>query len=237
MRIFKFMLLAGIVPAMLCAGSLTLPIGTSSAQIVFTPGPNTISLGNPVGCNNGCTISGNGTVGSTAFTWNLDTELIGNALPTYSGLNPFAINQHSAVVSFSLTDTSLDNIDGNLTLNTLTNSAVSLQGGTNGVTAGDTTDLNATITFTQMSLVSSDLINAINNVFGSAPGIGTTAKFDLVMSCGPTTPCVVVGNAQDPGTVGNLVGTISPSGAPEPGSIALLGSGLAALMIRYRRRK
>jgi len=214
MRTFFSILAVTALSGLATAGSID--IGTSSTQVGFNAG--VISLGD---CSNevSCIISGSGTLVSTNLTWTLTTP-ISVDVDDSGSFSPFTITE-DGLTAFSLTDDKKtpDTLAGNIVFSAATQS----EGGT---------DLQGVITFTSVNLVNHGVIDFIHNNFGSLPSVGSMANFDLTVSC--DTNCIqlldpnglVTSAVFSPGAVG---------AAPEPGTLALLGGGLAALLYRRRR--
>ncbi len=198
-------------------------IGSSSSTITFNP-PN-IALGSCV--SNVCSITGAGSLQGAPVQWSIVTTLSGSNSITESGTGlAYPINQQGATIVFSLNDgPGPDSLAGSVVLSTATDSLFP-----------DLTDITGTITYNSVTLLTPSLKTYFQANYGALPTIGSTAALDLTITCGSTTECIPF--AGDPtGTV--LSATIAPgvtSSAPEPGSIALCGAGMAALLYRLRRR-
>jgi hypothetical protein len=197
-------------------------IGSSASTITFNP-PN-ITLGSCV--SNVCSITGAGSLQGAPVQWSIVTTLSGSNSVTESGTGlAYAINQQGATIAFSLNDgPGPDSLAGSVVLSTATDSLFP-----------DLTDITGTITYNSVTLLTPSLKTYLQANYGALPTIGSTAALDLTITCGSTTECIPF--AGDPaGTV--LSATIAPGvtgSAPEPGSIALCGAGMAALLYRLRR--
>ena len=205
-----------VLPAVMSAG--TIVIGGSTDVITFAA-PD-ITLPSPISSGPGSNIKG------VPITWTFTTTLLGGSPIFTTSLSPFVINQDGATIAFHLTDSSSDVINANVVLALATNTS-----GTVGLYTGDFTDILGTLSYTAGTTITSPVLATylLANL-GIVPAAGLTSKLDLFVSCGTTTVCV---QSSDPtGTI--LTATVS-SGVPEPGTMALLGCGLAALL-GFKRR-
>ena len=204
-----------VLPAVMSAG--TIVIGGSDNVIGFTA--PVINLPSLISSGLGSNIKG------VPITWAFTTTLGADPILTNSS-SPFVINQDGATIAFHLTDTFSDVINANVVLALATNTS-----GTVGLYTGDFTDILGTLSYTAGTTITSPLLAPylLANL-GIVPAAGLTSTLDLFVSCGTTTVCV---QSSDPtGTI--LTATVS-SGVPEPGTVALLGCGLAALL-GFKRR-
>ncbi len=211
-----------LIPCIMSGGAIG--IGSSASSITFNP-PN-ITLGSCV--SNVCTITGAGSLQGAPVQWSIVTTLSGSNSITESGTGlAYPINQQGATIAFNLNDgPGPDSLAGSVVLSTATDSLFP-----------DLTDITGTITYNSVTLVTPALKTYLLANYGALPTASGTAALDLTISCGTTTECIPF--AGDPtGTV--LSATIAPGAAsttPEPGSIALCGAGIVALLYRLRRRK
>lgn len=198
-------------------------IGSSASSITFNP--PSITLGSCVA--NVCSITGAGSLQGAPVQWSIVTTLNGGNSITESGAGlAYPINQQGATIAFNLSDgPGPDSLAGSVVLSTATDSLFP-----------DLTDITGTITYNSVNLVTPTLKTYLLANYGALPTAGGTGALDLTISCGSTTECIPF--AGDPtGTV--LSATIAPGSAsttPEPGSIALCGVGIGALLYRLRRR-
>jgi hypothetical protein len=213
---------AAIIPCIMSGGAIG--IGASASPLTFNP-PD-ITLGSCV--SNVCTISGAGSLQGAPLQWTIVTTLSGGNSITESGPGlVYPINQEGATIVFNLNDgPGPDSLAGSVVLSTATDSLFP-----------DLTDIKGTITYSSVNLLTPALSAYLLANYGALPTVGSTAALDLTVTCGSTTECIPF--AGDPtGTV--LSATIAggaASAAPEPGSIALCGAGVAGLLYRLRRRK
>ncbi len=223
-------MLLGITLAMTLAAG-TLPIGNSSASgdLVTFNAPD-ITIG---ACSTSCFFTGNGSIeGLVHLNWQLTTTLSdGNSIQTVgSGPSVFGINQEEATIAFNLSDDLVvgeslvpgsDQIAGNILLMSATETS----------TGGDLTNLTGTFTFTTVNVTNSILLAAIQNLYGPLPQVGSQALVTFSVNCGNSTPCL----SGDP--QGEITNAALTSTAPEPGTLALLGGGLAILGRRRWRKE
>lgn len=213
---------AAMVPCLVSGGAIG--IGSSASTVTFSP-PD-IALGSCV--SNVCSITGAGSLQGAPLQWSIVTTLSGSNSITESGPGlAYPINQQGATITFILNDgPGPDSLSGSVVLSTATDSLFP-----------DLTDITGTITYNSVTLLTPALKTYLLANYGALPTAGGTAALDLTITCGSTTECIPF--AGDPtGTV--LSATIAPGvggTAPEPGSIALCGAGVAALLYRLRRRK
>jgi hypothetical protein len=210
-----------VLPAVMSAG--TIVIGGSTDVITFAA-PD-ITLPSPISSGPGSNIKG------VPITWTFTTTLLGGSPILTTSVSPFVINQDGATIAFHLTDTSSDVINANVVLALATNTSGTVPLGNNAFYTGDFTDILGTLSYTAGTTITSPVLATylLANL-GIVPAAGLTSQLDLFVSCGTTTVCV---QSSDPtGTI--LTATVS-SGVPEPGTMALLGCGLAALL-GFKRR-
>jgi hypothetical protein len=213
---------AAILPSIVSGGAIG--IGSSASTITFSP-PD-ITLGSCVG--NVCTITGAGSLQGAAVQWSIVTTLSGGNSITETGSSiTDPLNQQGATIAFNLNDgPGPDSLAGSVVLSTATDTF-----------NPDLTDIKGTISYSSVTLLTPALNAYLLANYGALPTVGGTAALDLIVSCGAATECIPF--AGDPaGTV--LSATIAPgvsAAAPEPGSIALCGAGMAALLYRLRRRQ
>ena len=212
---------AAIVPCIMSGGAIG--IGSSSSTITFNP-PD-ITFGSCM--SNVCSITGAGSLQGAPLQWSIVTTLSGGNSITESGFGlAYPINQQGATIAFNLNDgPGPDSLAGSVVLSTATDSLFP-----------DLTDITGTITYSSVTLLTPALKTYLLANYGALPTAGGTAALDLTITCGSTTECIPF--AGDPtGTI--LSATIAPGTAgtaPEPGSIALCGAGIVALLYRLRRR-
>lgn len=209
-----------MLPAVMSAGSIA--IGSSADVLTFTP-PD-ITLPGTISSGPGSNISG------VPVTWNFTTTLNGtNPIFTTGVTSPFAIDQNGATITFHLTD-GLDVINANVALVSATNTS-----GTVGGYTGDFTDISGVLTYTAGTTIPTPGFQALLLAnLGIVPSSGLTSQLDLFVSCGTTTVCV---QTLDPtGTIlAAAVSSSTASAVPEPGTMSLLGFGLAAAVGIKRR--
>ncbi len=211
-----------LIPCIVSGGAIG--IGSSASTITFNP-PN-ITLGSCV--SNVCSITGAGSLQGAPVQWSFVTTLSGGNSITETGSSiTDPINQQGATIAFNLNDgPGPDSLAGSVVLSTATDTF-----------NPDLTDIKGTITYSSVTLLTPALKTYLLANYGALPTVGGTAALDLIVSCGAATECIPF--AGDPaGTV--LSATIAPGAAsttPEPGSIALCGAGIGALLYRLQRRK
>jgi hypothetical protein len=211
-----------MLPAIAAAGSIS--IGSSASTLTFNP--PSVTLGTCA--SNVCTISGSGSLSGAPLHWSIVTTLSGGNAIQESGTGPmYSINQEGATIAFSLSDTpGADSLLGTVQLTSATDSF-----------SPDLTDITGVITYTSVNLVTPALEAYLTTHYGTLPSVNSTSLLDLTITCGTTTECIPF--AGDPaGTVQSA--SIMPnnsSATPEPGSLALIGTGFAGLIYRLRRRR
>ena len=209
-----------VLPAVMSAGNIV--IGGSTDVITFAA-PD-ITLPSPISSGPGSNIKG------VPITWTFTTTLLGGSPILTTSLSPFVINQDGATIAFHLTDASSDVINANVVLALATNTSGTVPLGNNAFYTGDFTDILGTLSYTAGTTITPLLEPYLLAHLGIVPAAGLSSQLDLFVSCGTTTVCV---QSSDPtGTI--LTATVS-SGVPEPGTMALLGCGLAALL-GFKRR-
>jgi hypothetical protein len=211
---------AAILPGILSAG--TIGLGNSASVLAFNP-PD-LTAGTCV--SNVCTITGGGSLSGAPVQWSVVTTLSGGTPLQWSGTGPtFPLNQEGASIIFNFSDSpGADTLAGTVSLISET-----------GATGPDATDIDATITFTSVNLVSTPLKTYLLANYGPLPTVGSTALLDLKVSCnsGSQVECVQL---TDPNSTSVSASITSQSTAPEPGSMVLLGFGLAAIAFKLKRR-
>jgi hypothetical protein len=217
---------AAILPGILSAGPIQL--GTSTSTLSF----NAPDLAAGTCVSNVCTISGGGMLQGVPNQYSIVTTLSGGNPIQWTGSGPsYGLNQEGASILFNFSDTpGTDTLAGTVLLNSMVTST----------SPSDATNIFATITFTSVHLVTPALEAYLITNYGPLPTVGSIAQLDLTVSCNITSPAAqqpcVIPISMDPNSTSVSTSITAQSTAPEPGSMVLLGCGLAAIAFKLKRR-
>jgi hypothetical protein len=209
-------------------GALLLPVAmhagilqfgnASGTTLTFTPGiPGTITWSGE--------ISGTGSLSGIPLNWTI-LETPSDSLTWTGSGSPFALSQGGNAVTVSVND--------GLTLGDSLAASVVFSDAINTSSPSLLTDLQGTATFTSVNIVTGTLVTYLDLNFGGVPTVGMPGTLDLVAGCGTTAPAVCLTPTDPTGSIVSADLTFSTATTPEPGTMLLIGCGIAGLVLKRR---
>ena len=190
----------------------------SSTTLTFTPGtPGTITWSGA--------ISGTGSLSGIPLNWTI-SETPSDLLTWTGSGSPFALSQGGNAVTVSVND--------GLTLGDSLAASVVFSDAINTSSPSLLTDLQGTATFTSVNIVTGTLVTYLDLNFGGVPTVGMPGTLDLVAGCGTTAPAVCLTPTDPTGSIVSADLTFSTATTPEPGTMLLIGCGIAGLVLKRR---
>jgi hypothetical protein len=201
-----------LLPVAMQAGTLTFG-SLSTTQLDFDDGDITWTG----------SISGTGSVDGIPLSWSISDS---SDLMNWTGdSSPFGLSQRGNAITLSVNDGALgDTLSASLTFTQATTTS-----------DPDVTDLQGTFSFSAVNIKTALLVAYVDTNFGGVPMAGDTGTFDILYSCGSDVQCVSpivdpLGNFQS----ADLIFETPVSTTPEPGTVLLIGCGIAGLVLKRR---
>ena len=209
-------------------GALLLPVAmhagilqfgsASSTTLTFTPGtPGTGTI------TWSGLISGTGSLLTIPLYWTI-LESPSDLLTRTGSGSPFALSQGGNAVTVSVND---GLVGDSLAASVVFGEAINTSGPL-------LTDLQGTAQFTSVHIVTPTLVTYLGLNFGGVPKVGTPGTLDLFVGCGTAAPEACLTVADPIGSIVSADLTFSAATTPEPGTMLLIGCGIAGLVLKRR---